>query len=65
MKHVLSSGFALTTLRKRRNGTIPACLLMEQVTMSKIGIRKFSSNSDLIEGRELNFQILDMISKNY
>jgi hypothetical protein len=38
---------------------------VEQATLSKKGIRKFSSNSELIEGRELNFQILDMISKNY
>ena len=64
-KYVSSSGFALTKLRKRCNGNIPACLLVERVTLSKKGIRKFSSNSDLIENRELNSQILDMISKNY
>jgi len=33
--------------------------------LSKKGIRKFSSNTDPIENRELNSQILDMISKNY
>ena len=60
-KYVLSSGFALTKLRKRCNRNILACLLVDQVTLSKRGIRKFSSNSDLIESRELNFQILDMI----
>jgi len=64
-KYVPSSGFALTKLRKRCNGNIPACLLMERVTLSKKGIRKFSSNTDPIENRELNSQILDMISKNY
>ena len=64
-KYVPSSGFALKKLRKWCNGNIPACLLVERVTLSKKGIRKFSSNSDLIESRELNSQILDMISKNY
>ena len=42
-----------------------ACLLVERVTLSKKGIRKFSFNLDLIESRELNSQILDTISKNY
>ena len=64
-KYVHSSGFALTKSRKRRNNIISACLLMEPVTMSKKGIRKFSSDLNLIECRELNPQILDMISKNY
>jgi hypothetical protein len=66
-KYVPSSGFALTKLRKRCNGNtnIPACLLMERVTLSKKGIRKFSSSSSLVECRELNSQILDMISNNY
>jgi hypothetical protein len=52
-------------MRKRCNGILPAYLLMEQVAMSKKGIRKFSSESNLIEYRELNFQILGMISRNY
>ena len=34
-------------------------------TKKEIGIQKFSSNSELLESRELNSQILDMISKNY
>lgn len=63
-KYVPSWGFALTKMRKRCNSILPARLLMEQVTMSKKGIRKFSSKSNLIECRELNSQILDMISKN-
>jgi len=64
-KYVFSSGLALTKLRKRRNGNLPACLLVERVTLSKIGIRKFSSTTNLIEYRELNSKILDMISNNY
>jgi len=38
---------------------------VERVTLSKIGIRKFSSTTNLIEYRELNSKILDMISNNY
>ena len=62
--YVLSSGFVLMRLRKRCNGNLPACHLVERVTLSKKGIRKFSS-SNLIECHELNSQILDMIRKNY
>merc|ERR1712087_621000 len=64
-KYVPSSVFALTKLRIRCNSNMLACLLVERVTLSKKGIRKFSFNLDLIESRELNSQILDTISKNY
>ena len=64
--YVPSKSFALTKLRKMRNGSnIPACVLVERVTLLKKGFRKFSSNTDLIVNRELNVQILGMISKNY
>jgi hypothetical protein len=65
--HVSSSGFALTKLRKRcnDNNLLSACRLVELAAISKRGIRKFSSSSDPIEYRELNSQILDMISNNY
>lgn len=61
-KYVRSSNRASHSLRKRRNNILMACRLVEQVTVFRISTQKFSSDS--IEYRELNAQILNMISKD-